>query len=115
MKNTLLKSTLSAAAVALSLGLVTGAKADQLDETLVAAFSVPSETVTYSRAELTTEAGRETVERRIRRAAKAVCGLQGYRAAGGLSAYTEQKQCFNEAMAQAMSQVGADQVASSGS
>lgn len=116
MKNLAIKSTLSAAAVALSLGMVMSAKADQVTETLVRGAAVPTKTITFNRAELSTETGRAALEHRVRRAAEQVCGHMSYRESGGLARYTERKECYDQAVSQAMSQVmsqvGADHIAS---
>lgn len=107
-----IKGTLSAAAVALSLGMVMNAKAEQVGETLVQGTAMPSETISFSRAELSTEASRAALEYRIREAAEQVCGSVSYRQAGNLGEYTKRKDCYDQAVSQAMSQIGADQIAS---
>lgn len=112
MKKLAIKSTLSAAAVAVSLGLMANAKAEQLDETFVNGASVPTATVSFSRAELASDEGRAAVELRVHMAAERVCGSQSYREAGGLSRYSDRKACYDQAISQAMSQMGSDQVAS---
>lgn len=112
MKNVAIKSTLTAVAVTLSLGVVMTAKAELVDETVVSTHATGSKSVTYSRAELTTEQGRQSLEARIRRAAEDVCGPVGYREAGSLALSARNKECADQAVAQAMSQMGADQIAS---
>ncbi len=112
MKAIAIKSVLAAAALAVTTGISVNAVAGQMDETLVEASSVPTETVTFSRSELATTEGRTSVEARIRNAARKVCGPTDYLRAGSLARAADGKECYNRAVAQAMSQVNADQVAS---
>lgn len=110
MNRLIIKSTLSAAALAVSLGTIMTAKAEQVNETFVQAPAVEARSVYFSQAEMATEDGRSAVEQRIRKAAEAVCGPIDYEA-GSLSRYADRKECYHQAVAQAMSQVSADQVA----
>ncbi len=112
MKNTVIKSTLSVLAVTVSIGVMATAKAEQVDETLVKGEALRTETVTFSRAELATEDGREAFEYRVRHAAEKVCGSVSYREVGSLAIYTRNKECYNQAIADALSQVDRNQVAS---
>lgn len=112
MNRFVIKSTLSAAALAVSLGTIMTAKAEQLNETFVQAPGVRTEAVTYSHAELASEDGREAVERRIEKAAEKVCGLESYSITGNVGRYGKAKECYGQAVAQAMSEVNNDQVAS---
>ena len=112
MNRLVIKSTLSAAALAVSLGTIMTAKAEQLDETFVKAPGVRTEAVAYSRAELASEAGRESVERRIEMAAKRVCGVESYSLDRNLSRHGKARECYGQAVAQALSEVTGGQVAS---
>lgn len=112
MKAFAIKSILSAAALAVTAGLSTGAAASQLDETVVEGIAVPTASVSFSRAELATTEGRATVERKVRNAAEAVCGSRDLRIAGSLAAAARNETCYEEAVSQGMSQLNASQVAS---
>ena len=112
MNTLVIKSTLAAAALAVSLGTITAAKAGQVDETFVQGAAASTQTVSFSRAELATEDGRTAVERRIHNAAEDVCGPLSYRDAGSLQLKMQRKACYKQAVAQAMSQIDADQIAS---
>ncbi len=112
MKVVAMKSILSAAALAVSAGLSVNAGAEQIDETLVEGAKVPTATVTFSRAELATTEGRETVERKIRNAAEDVCGSRDLRIAGSLAVAARNEACYEGAVAQGMSQLNANQFAS---
>lgn len=112
MKAIAIKSILSAAALAVTAGISINASADQVNETLVEASAVPSKTVLFDPSELATVEGRAAVEHRIREAAEDVCGPMDYHRAGGLAGVADSKACYNQAVAQAMSQIDAGQVAS---
>jgi len=58
--------------------------------------------VSYSLEEVSTEKGRAEVERQIRRAADRVCGPRTVRAAGSLTAVSNNRNCFKTAVAEAM-------------
>ena len=112
MNRIVTKSILSAAAViAVTAGLSFNAAAESMDETLVEASAVPTKTVTFTRSELATEEGRAAVEARIRDAAEDVCGPMDYHRAGGLAGVADSRECLDGAVAAAMSQIGAGQVA----
>lgn len=111
MKHIAKKSMLSVAALSLAAGLSTPAAAGALDETFVQGAAVATRTVSYDRAELASAEGRARLERRIENAAEAVCGSTDYREAGGLSIASKNKSCIAQAIDAAMSQVGADRVA----
>jgi len=112
MNSNTIKSTLSAAALILVAATSVHAATGQVDETFVQGNAVPTKTVAYSRAELETDDGRAAVEQRIRKAADAVCGPRGYRDAGSLSAAAYNKACYQQAIAQAMTQIDAASIAS---
>ena len=105
------KYSLAATALGVVLGVSAGASADTMDSTVVHASALPTEVVTYKRSELATDEGRAAVERRLRHAAEGVCGSTDLRIAGSLSAVADRQQCAKQAVDRAMSQIGADQVA----
>ena len=111
MKAIAFKSILSATALAVTAGISINAAAHQMDETLVEASGAPTKTVTFDQSELATLEGRAAIEARVRDAAKDVCGPMDYRRSGGLSELKDRKECYDRAVAQAMSQINADQVA----
>ncbi|AQA17331.1 hypothetical protein BST95_02900 [Halioglobus japonicus] len=111
MNRIVTKNILSAAAIAVTAGLSFNVAAENIDETLVEASQVPSKSVSFTRAELATEEGRLAVENRIREAAEDVCGPMDYHRAGGLAGVADSRECLDNAVDAAMSQIGADQVA----
>ena len=111
MNNIAMKSILSVAALTLTAGLSSQAAAGAMDETFVQGAAVPTRTVTFDRAELASVQGRARIERRIENAAEAVCGSTDYREVGSLTIAGKNKVCIEQAVASALSQVGADQVA----
>lgn len=111
MKAIAIKSILSAAALAVTAGISVNAAAGQMDETLVEAKGVPSATVSFYRAELGTAEGRAKVEREIRNAAEEVCGSRDVRIAGSIAVAARNEACYEDALAQGMSQLSAGQVA----
>lgn len=105
-------STLTASA-ALAFGLSVASQADSFDETLVQAEpeAANSVAVHFDAAELQTEEGRDSIQRRIRFAAEEVCGPQNMRDAGSLSILKHNKACYDKAIASAHAQIGESQVA----
>ncbi len=101
-------------AALLSLAAVTSASAvaGQVDETRLENSSLPSRTVTFLRSELSTAEGRAGLERRIRRAARLVCGSDNHHIAGTLHAVARNEACYERAVNEAMAQIGAEQLAS---
>ncbi len=61
--------------------------------------------VSYSAADTSTSHGRETLERKIRRAAERVCGPQHLHGAGSVRQLTDNRACFNAAVANAMKDI----------
>ncbi|TGD72806.1 UrcA family protein [Mangrovimicrobium sediminis] len=110
--NKIAKSMLTAAAITLTGAFALNASAETMDQTLVRAPAVPSTAVSFTRSELATEEGLAAVEARIQRAADRVCGVTTYREAGSVEVFAEQKACADEAVASAMTRIGAAQVAS---
>lgn len=112
MNKTTIKSILSVAALTLTAGISMNASAGSVSETIVHGQVLPTETVTFKQSELATAEGREAVEKRVRNAAENVCGPTDYRIAGSLSRSAKNKECQSQAVAQAMTQITNDSVAS---
>ncbi|MEP4145822.1 MAG: UrcA family protein [Halioglobus sp.] len=112
MKKTAIKSILSVAALTLTAGISMSASAGSVSETIVHGHAVPAEAVTFKQSELATAEGREAVEQRVRKAAENVCGPSDYRIVGSLSRSAKNKECQSQAVAQAMTQITNDSVAS---
>lgn len=107
------KNILSAAALAVTVGISVDTVADQADEIFIESFRVPTKTVSFNRAELITDEGRAAVERRILLAANAVCGPTDHNAARNLSghAISRNKACQERAVDQAISQLDSGTIA----
>ena len=61
--------------------------------------------VTYNAAEATTESVSIELERQVRRAAKKVCGLQYMNPAGGLRRWSQNRDCYENAVADALDSI----------
>ena len=87
---------------------------------VVCAFSVPAAAsadeskigtvqeqikITYSQEMVSTVEGRERLERKIRQAAAEVCGPQDLRRAGSFSRMKANRDCYRQAVADAMSAI----------
>lgn len=114
MKMNVISKTLVSAVIGLTAGVALNASADTYGETLVttSAEGLQQITVAYDDLDLSSARAQETLHYRISRAAEAVCGPTNPRAAGGITQATENKQCYEAAMSDAMSQMTASQVAS---
>lgn len=112
MNNTTIKSILSAAALTLTAGVSVNASAGSVNETVVHGNAVPAQTVTFKQSELATSEGMDAVEQRVRRAAEKVCGSTDYRIAGSLNVSAKNKECQSQAVAQAMTQITNESLAS---
>lgn len=105
-------STMAIAVVGLLAGAALPASAESVTEVTADRLTEVVEiTVSYADLNLDTAAGQETLQNRIASAARQACGSGRYREIGDLRAATRQKECFESAMAQAMSEVSAAQVA----
>ncbi|MEH6517045.1 MAG: UrcA family protein [Halioglobus sp.] len=113
MKNLAITSVLSAAAFSLVVGFSANVAAEQFDETIVHApgLGMKSVTVQYNATDLATEEGVLELHSQIKRAAQHICGPVSLHKAGSLSAATRNRQCSQEAMDVAVSQVGSSQLA----
>ena len=61
--------------------------------------------VTYNAAEATTESVSIELERQVRRAAKKVCGPQYMRSAGSLRRWSQNRDCYKNAVADALDSI----------
>jgi UrcA family protein len=109
--NTLRQTVTTAAAVAL---MGAGAAfADAWGDTHVTttADGVRSVAVSYSDLDLNDVEGRDTLEYRVRAAAREVCGSTDYRITGSLSQANQNKECAERAVNAASYNSGASEVA----
>ena len=117
MKNITLNKVLSATAFSLIAGFsMNAAMAGQLEETYVESDTaeVRSVRVQYLSSDIVTDEGRANLQRRISVAAKSVCGPLSLHAAGGVRMVSRNKQCYDEAVQAAESQIGHEQFAAIG-
>lgn len=114
MKTNVINRTLAAAVIGIAAGVSLNASADIYGETVVttSAEGLQQVTVAYDDLDLTSAKAQETLHFRISRAAEKVCGPTNPRAAGGITQATENRQCYESAVSDAMSQMTASQVAS---
>ena len=105
------KKILSVAALSLITGFSMNASADNVSETVVLGHALPQQSVSFYRSELATAEGLANVERRIERAAEQVCGSLDFREVGSLSRVAQNRECYDGAIAQAMSTVADNNVA----
>ena len=117
MKNFVTGSVFSVAVTSLALAFSAQVSAETVDETFVHGDrdGMQSITIQYTASELNTEDGLENLYGQIKRAARQVCGPTGLREAGGLSTATRNRECYEEAVSAAVSQVGSEQLAAIGS
>jgi UrcA family protein len=107
---------ISAATLSLALSFSAVASAETTSAEFVndAAVKVQSVSVTYARAELSTEDGRAELYSKLRQAARQVCGPSGLREAGSLNIASRNRKCYEDALAASLSQVGTGQIAKTG-
>jgi UrcA family protein len=107
------KSILVAAIIGLTMGGAATTMAGQTGETVVDGAPLPTITVSFDSTALDTAEGRATVERRVQRAAEAVCGSTDRKPAGTLTlhAVARNKACYARAVNDAMAQINADSLA----
>jgi UrcA family protein len=94
----------------------TGASAEGYSETVVSTQAQGLQTVTVSLSDLdlSKSEGIETLHQRISRAARRVCGPSDYRQAGSFRLAAANKACYNDAVAEGMSQIDNVQMAAAG-
>ncbi len=88
-----------------SVGIVAGAVHATASESHADLSSVRAISVSYADLNLESEAGRDTLVKRIDRAAEKVCGPQSARLAGSLSRAVKAQECFEQARLDAMTAV----------
>lgn len=114
MNNASLKNVVTA--TALSLGIVfagqAAAEANQEQALSSRAIETQSVSVAYIGSDLNTDEGRAGLYNKIKRAARQVCGPTGAREAGGVRYASRNRQCYEDAMEAALSQVETGQLAS---
>ena len=113
MKTSALTKIVGSAAFALVATVSMAANAGTYDETLVSTSAEGLRTITvpYEDLDLSNATGQETLAARISTAARRVCGTTDYREAGSLRQASDNKVCYQNAMAQAMSATLAPQFA----
>lgn len=111
MKTPVSNSILTIAALTLAVSFSTSAAAERVSESTMpgATAAVQTISIAYSQADISTQQGRDNLHRKIRHAAKNVCGPTGLGEAGGLSMMSRNRKCYDEAVNAALSQVGAGQ------
>ena len=116
MRNIERSSVLTAAALGITLGLSGQVSAGQASEMAVTrpGLGIQTVSIAYSRAELSTSAGRAALHARIRHAAREVCGPSGLREAGSLQLSSRNRKCHDEAVGAAINQIESGQLASTG-
>ena len=105
--------SVSAIAFGIAASVAMTAAADNYGETMVStsAEGLQTMTVSYADLDLSTAEAQETLYYRISRAARKVCGSSNLRRVGSVKRVAENKSCYENAMAQALSQTTAAQVA----
>ena len=111
-----ISNIISAAALSLAVSFSTVTSAENASAEFVndAAVKVQSISIHYAGAELTTENGRAKLYSKMRQAARQVCGPTGLRETGSLSIASRNRNCYEDALAASISQVGAGQLATTG-
>jgi UrcA family protein len=112
MKAIAFKHILTAAVLTATVGISANTIAGHVDGAITDGSAVPARTVSFERSELATAEGRAMVERRIRRAARLVCGSDDHHVAGTLHAVARNEACYDRAVEKAMAQIVGDSVAS---
>ena len=113
MKTSVLKRALTATALCLALGGVSQASAEQDKEGSAMNENEGIQTIRieYARAQLATDDGLEMLYGKIKRAAAKLCGPMGLREAGGLTNASRNRECYEDAVGAALSQVGSERMA----
>ena len=108
------KSILSTAALVASAGISMNTAADHVGVSAAEDAYLPVRTVRFDYSELSTTEGRAAVERRIRLAAKIVCGTMDHGIAKNLTlhAIARNEVCYERTVDEALAQLGADRFAS---
>ena len=116
MKKFSLVGIFCGAAFGLASLVSTGASAAGYSEMVISTQGqgLQTATVSFSDLDLSNSDGIETLHQRISRAARRVCGPSDYRQAGSLRLAAANKACYNDAVAQGMSQLDNVQMAAAG-
>ena len=98
--------------IGLAAAISTGAMAEGYSETHVSttAEGLRTMTVSYADLDMSDPQGKEILELRISRAARNVCGSPSIREVGSLRRATENKECYDSAVANAETQASAAQM-----
>lgn len=88
-----------------SVSIVAGAVQATADEAPAQLQAVNAISVSYADLNLESVAGRDTLQKRIDRAAEKVCGPQSTRLAGSLSRAVKAQECYEQARSDAMNAV----------
>ena len=85
--------------------------AQTMEESSVRAAGVapPTQVVAYGDLDLSSVEGRENLEFRLRRAAREVCQHESFRRTGSLRHYGKTRECYEQALADALGQVDSSQ------
>ena len=113
MMNQVSKKMAAAAAMGLAAFVSFQASAGEFEETYVEGRKLDADyiRIQYSSDALANAAGREELMARIEHAASAVCGPADLREAGSLKLANRNRDCFESAVDDALTQVDAGQVA----
>ena len=116
MKTSVLNRALTATAFCLALGGVSQASAERVEESFATNEyeGVQTIRIEYARGQLATDDGLEVLYGQIKRAAAKICGPMGLREAGGLTNAARNRECYEDAVSAAVSQVGSDRMAGMG-
>ncbi len=113
LNNQAVTKTLTAVAFSVAASVSMSAAADNYSETTVStsAEGLQTMTISYADLDLSTAAAQETLYYRLSSAARKVCGSSDVRRTGSVRQAAENKSCYENTLAQALSQTTASQVA----
>ena len=113
MKANTMSKVLCGAVIGMATAVSMAASAGNYSETFIStsAEGLRTTTVSYADLDLVSTEGRATLEHRVSKAAREVCGSSNFREAGSLRRATENKSCYESAVARAMEQVSSPQLA----
>jgi len=114
LNNKTMIKTLSAFAFGIAASVAMTAAADNYGETTVSTSAKGLQTmaVSYADLDLSTAEAQETLYYRISRAARKVCGSSDFHRIGSIKLAAENKSCYENAMAEALSQTNPSQIVS---
>ena len=113
MKTSIVSKASIGAVFGLAVALSSGVHAENYGETHVGASvdGLRTVTVSYADLDLSDPRGQKTLEKRIKRAARKVCGSTNLKEVGSLSRVAENRNCYESAIAGAQVMNPAEQVA----